>query len=49
MNKLVSFFKIFKSSDLAQSNLVKLFWQDEDTDSAIAYINTYMRDIQSLQ
>lgn len=49
MNKLISFFKIFKASDLAQSELVKLFWQDEDSDAAIAYINTYMRDIRSLQ
>jgi hypothetical protein len=41
MNKLIAFFKIFKASDLAQNDIVKLFWHDEDTEAAIAYIKAY--------
>ena len=49
MDKLISFFKMFKASDLAQNEVIKLFWHDEDTEAAIAYISTYMKDIKSLQ
>ena len=49
MDKLIYFFKLFKASDLAQSDIMKLFWHDEDTEAALAYINAFKSDIEQLQ
>lgn len=38
IDMLIAFFNLFKGSDLANNDLVQLFWLKEDTEAAIAYI-----------
>lgn len=49
IDKLIAFFNLFKGSDLANNDLVQLFWLKEDTEAAIAYIQAYKTEIEKLQ
>ena len=48
MKSLIHFFGIFASADLANNEIVKLFWQQEDTEAALAYIKRYKNEIHML-
>ena len=49
MNKQISFFKMFQDSDLANNEIVKLFWHEEDSESAIAHIRAVKDEIMQMQ
>ena len=49
MKHLINFFMMFSNSSLANNEIIKLFWQEEDTEAAMAYIKRYKNEIHMLQ
>ena len=49
MSRLIWFFKLFQTSNLANNEMLSMFWQDENTDGAKAHIKAYKNDIEELQ
>ena len=49
MSRLIWFFKFFQTTNLANNEMLSMFWQDENTDGAKAHIKAYKNDIEELQ
>ena len=49
MNILLALFGLFTGSSLANNELIKMFWHNENTEAAQAYIKTYKSDISDLK
>ena len=49
MSRLIWFFKFFQTTNLANNEMLSMFWQDENTEGAKAHIKAYKNDIEDLQ